>query len=178
MATHSISESLLTILILFIGNGWTVTHNYNDNFDITIPLGKIYFYFSGHVRFHKFVIDIIRFDKWGWSWQIPHVRFDSILYFGFFPITFSDNFHSLRDENIHFHWKIAKKGQNKCKNSRAPFQFWFEDSLCWFNIFPKPSNFNVDGKFLWLRDKKADSFFRSLVCKKFMQYIFYLDDFE
>lgn len=37
---HSISESVLTSLIIFIAYGWTITFTKDAEFDLYIPLGN------------------------------------------------------------------------------------------------------------------------------------------
>jgi|694.fasta_scaffold120811_6 hypothetical protein len=39
---HSVSESLLTSILLFIAYGWTITFTKDAEFDIYIPLGKFH----------------------------------------------------------------------------------------------------------------------------------------
>lgn len=51
---HSISESVLSSLLLFVAYGWTITYIRNEDFDIYIPLGTHLLTFSEHDGLYKF----------------------------------------------------------------------------------------------------------------------------
>ena len=60
---HSLSESLLISLIIFVAFGWTITFLADNEFDLYVPLSINFFIFSGYARFDEFDSDPSWKDK-------------------------------------------------------------------------------------------------------------------